>query len=89
MGYLRFMKTTLDLADDLFAKLKSKTTREGRSMRAVVHEAIRLWLKSQPVAPQPLKICREVGLMSGQGLTPMATSLSWDEIRAFSYDQRG
>ena len=58
-------------------------------MRAVVHEAIRLWLRLQPAAPKPEKIHRDVGLMSGQGLTPEAASLSWDEIRALSYGQRG
>lgn len=83
------MKTTFDLADDLAAKLKRKTAEEGLSMRAAIHEAIRLWLKLQLTKSKPKKIRRDVGLMSGHGLTPEAASLSWDEVRALSYDQRG
>lgn len=89
MGYLIFMKTTIDLADDLTAKLKRKTVQDGISMRAAFHEALRLWLKRQPAKPKPQTIRRDVGLMSGRGLTPEAASLSWDEMRSLSYDQRG
>lgn len=83
------MKTTINLADDLAATLKANTAREGISMRAAVNEALRLWLKSRCAAPTPRPISREVGLMSGQGLTPESAVLSWDELRALSYDQRG
>jgi len=80
------MKTTIDLADSLAASLKAKTAREGISMRAAVHEALRLWLKSRPDVPRP--ISREIGLMAGKGLTAEAASASWDELRALSYGQK-
>lgn len=82
------MKTTIDLADDLAATLKAKTAREGISMRAAVHEALRFWLKSQPASlPRP-RIARDVGVVSGEGMTPESAALSWDELRAISYDPR-
>jgi len=81
------MKTTIDLADELVAELKTRTGRANMSMRAAIHEAIRLWLREQPNPTRPQPIPREVGLMSGQGLTPEAASLSWEDLRALSYDQ--
>lgn len=83
------MKTTIDLADDLAATLKKTTAREGISMRAVVHDALRLWLKSHPATPAAPAIAPSVGLMSGQGLIPEAEDLSWSDLRALSYDRRG
>ena len=83
------MKTTIDLADELVANLRKRTARDGMSLRAAVHEALRLWLQSQPPAPRPEPIPRDVGLMSGQGLTPEAAAFSWDDLRALSHDARG
>jgi len=80
------MKTTIDLADSLAASLKARTAREGISMRAAVHEALRLWLKTRP--EQPRRISREIGLMTGKGLTPEAAAATWDELRALSYDEK-
>jgi len=80
------MKTTIDLADSLAASLKARTAREGISLRAAVHEALRLWLKSRPEAPR--RISRDIGLMTGQGLTPEAAAATWDELRALSYDEK-
>ena len=82
------MKTTIDLADDLAASLKKRTAREGISMRAAVHQALRLWLKSRPEPAAPKGIPRDIGLMAGKGLSPKAAALSWDDLRALSYDQK-
>jgi len=83
------MKTTIDLADDLVATLKKRTARDGISLRAAVHEALRLWLKTQPPAPRPEPIPRDVGVMSGLGLSPEAASLPWEDLRGLSYDPKG
>lgn len=83
------MKTTIDLADDLAVTLKKKTSQEGISIRAAIHEAIRLWLKSHPASQETPKISRDIGLVSGRGLTPEAASVSWDDLWALSYDSRG
>lgn len=85
-AYRTNVKTTIDLADDLAAALKEKTAQEGISMRAAVHEALRLWLSGRPPASKPESIPREVGIMKGKGLTPEAASRSWDDLRALSYE---
>ena len=81
------MKTTIDLADDLVIILKKRTAREGISMRTAVHQALRLWLKDQPEASVRKPISPDIGLMTGQGLSPDAATRSWEELRALSYDQ--
>ena len=83
------MKTTIDLADDLAVKLKMRTVQKGISLRSAVQEALRLWLASDSsTAPKNL-ISREVGLMSGQGLSPEACIRSWEDLRAMSYEHHG
>lgn len=82
------MKTTIELADDLVATLKKRTAREGISMRAAVHQALRLWLKSHPEFPAAKSIARDVGIMNGHGLTAEASVRSWEELRALSYDPK-
>lgn len=80
------MKTTIDLADDLAVTLKKRTAQEGISLRTAVHEALRLWLKAKPSSERPRQIPRDVGIMSGQGLSPEAASRSWEDLRNLSYD---
>jgi len=80
------MKTTIDLGDSLAASLKARAARDGISMRAAVHEALRLWLKAEPEVPH--RISSDIGLMTGKGLTAEASSASWDELRALSYDEK-
>lgn len=81
------MKTTIDLADDLAASLKKRTLHDGISMRAAVHEALRLWLKTRPDSEPLEPISRDIALMPGLGLTPEAASLSWEQLRALSYER--
>jgi plasmid stability protein len=82
------MKTTIDLADELAVTLKTRAAQEGISLRAAVHEALRLWLKHRAPSDRPKPISREVGIMSGQGLSPEAAGRSWDDLRALSYDSK-
>lgn len=81
------MKTTIDLADDLAATLKKQTAESGLSMRAAIHEALRLWLESQTAPAKPPRIAREVGLVHGKGLSPEAAASSWDQLRELSYSE--
>ncbi|MGC6467361.1 MAG: hypothetical protein ACON38_06745 [Akkermansiaceae bacterium] len=81
------MKTTIDLADDLAATIKAKSKQEGISMRAAVHQALRLWLENKDQTATRPRIAREVGLATGKGLSPEASLKSWEEIRDLSYGQ--
>lgn len=81
------MKTTIDLADDLAVTLRKRTAEEGISLRTAVHQALRLWLKSPAGQPEPRQIARDVGIVSGAGLSPEAAGRSWEDLRAWSYDR--
>lgn len=81
------MKTTIDLADDLAISLKKRTASEGISMRAAVHQALRMWLKNQPESPTRKSISSDIGVMNGQGLSSDAAKRSWEELRASSYNE--
>lgn len=81
------MKTTIDLADDLAATIKAKSKMEGLSMRAVMHQALRLWLEKNEETKTTRRISREIGLATGNGLSPEASAKSWEELRNLSYGQ--
>lgn len=83
--YRFFMKTTIDLSDDLVERLKRRTAAEGISMRTAVHQALRLWMNTQPAPSRVSAIRCDVGLMPGQGLTAEAATLGWESLRAMSY----
>jgi len=57
------VKTSIDLADDLAATFKKKTAQEGISLRAAVHEALRLWLSARTSPSRPKPIERKIGIM--------------------------
>jgi hypothetical protein len=52
-----FMKTTLDIPDDLFRQIKAKAASDGRKLKDVVEEALRLALDppAQKSRKRPLK----------------------------------
>lgn len=68
--------------------LKKRTARHGVSMRFAIHQMLRLWLKSRPEPATAKGISRDVGLMSGQWRSREAARLSWDDLRAISYDSK-
>jgi Ribbon-helix-helix protein, copG family len=47
------MRTTLTLDDDLAAKLKAESRREGRPLREIVNETLRRGLASRRAAAKP------------------------------------
>jgi hypothetical protein len=50
-----FMKTTLDLPDDLYALVKARAALEGRTLRSVVEELLKGWVGSPPAGPTATK----------------------------------
>ncbi len=42
------MKTTIDLPDDLYRKVKAKSALQGRAVREVTIELYRQWLETAP-----------------------------------------
>jgi hypothetical protein len=45
---MSFMRTTVDIPDAMYRKLKSRAAREGSSTRALILKGVREVLKSEP-----------------------------------------
>src|SRR5512137_2738729 len=49
--YCRGMKTTIDIPDDLYRRVKAKSALEGRAVREVTVDLYRAWLQSPTEGP--------------------------------------
>lgn len=55
--YSRFMKTTLDLDDELLVRAKALAAREGRSLTSLIEEGLRLRLRArEPARREPARL---------------------------------
>lgn len=85
------MKTTIDLADELFARARDAAQREGRTLRSLVEEGLRLVLaqhgKSRRAAPFRLKTFAGKGARAG--LTAEFEGAGWPAMRDALYGDNG
>jgi hypothetical protein len=83
------MKTTLDIADGLFAQAKLTAQRDGVTLRALVEDGLRLALaaRQKPAKPFKLKDC-SVGSKGAPGLTDEAIARGgWAALRDMTNDR--
>lgn len=77
-----FVKTTVDIHDDLLARAKRHARRTGRPLRAVIEEGLRQVL-SNPTPRQPYRLPdHSVGEAGGRD--PLET-YSWQDLRQVIY----
>jgi hypothetical protein len=81
------MKTTIEIADDLFERVHKLARREGTTFRAVTEEGLRMVLakkkKGHCVNLPPLVT------FPGKGLTQKFEKATWEQIRDEIYRGRG
>ena len=81
------VKTTIEIADDLFERAQRLARKEGTTFRSVTEQGLRLVLaeKEQRKSDElpPLVTVR------GRGLTDEFKSASWEKIRDAFYQGRG
>ena len=81
------MKTTIEIADDLFARAQRVARREKRTFRSLTEQGLRIVLKEkQSVAPQRRwrPITRGGGFANGD-----ISQMSWERLRdEFIYPPR-
>lgn len=80
------MKTTIEIADDLFERVQRVARKEKTTFRALTEQGLRLILherQSKPKRLPPLVTVR------GEGLTEEFTDASWGGIRDAIYKGRG
>jgi hypothetical protein len=73
------MKTTLDLSDGVLERAKEHAVHEGRTLRAIVEDALRLYLDSVESSARPRQGLAIHPWGSG-GLQPQYRDKSWTEI---------
>ncbi len=81
------MKTTIEIADDLFERAQGLARREKTTFRALTEQGLRLVLKERLAKPARWKWRPLV--VQGQGLTDAFQNAGWDQIRDEIYRGRG
>ncbi len=81
------MKTTLDLADDLFARARATAQRDGDSLRTLVEEGLRHVLEEREKRRQPkaLHMPTFSGKGAKAGLSAAFSDAGWERIRDAIY----
>ncbi|MCC6336271.1 MAG: DUF2191 domain-containing protein [Myxococcales bacterium] len=80
------MKTTLDLSDELLARAKRQAKKQGKPLRAIVEEGLRLALQAEAGRRSRYRMPdRAVG--DPRAGNPLE-SLSWQDLRAEIYGGR-
>lgn len=81
------MKTTIEIADDLFERAQGLARTEKTTFRAIAEQGLRLVLKEKQAKPAKWKWKPLV--VQGGGLTDEFKNASWEKIRDEIYRGRG
>jgi hypothetical protein len=81
------MKTTIEIADDLFERAQRLARQEKTTFRSLTEEGLRRVLKDKRA--QPAKWKWKPLVVQGGGLTEEFKNASWEKIRDEIYKGRG
>lgn len=80
------MKTTIDIADDLFERAQRLARKEKTTFRALTEQGLRLVLNERQTKPKKLP---PLVTVRGRGLSPEFKDASWERFRDEIYRGRG
>ena len=81
------VKTTIEIADDLFHKVHALAQRENTTFRALTERGLRLILDGGP--PRKKKKLPPLLTVKGKGLTEEFKNATWEQIRDEIYRGHG
>ena len=81
------MKTTIEIADDLFKRVQRLARMEKTTFRSLTEQGLRLVLRAEQTRPTRWKW--KPATFRGGGLTDEFKHASWDKIRDEIYRGRG
>jgi hypothetical protein len=79
------MKTTVEIADDLFERAQQLARKEGTTFRSLMEQGLRLILKERRAKTNARKW---KPIICGGGVNPEFKDWSWDKIRDLIYEAR-
>ena len=86
MIWLTHMKTTVEIAEDLFARTREVAQREGTTLRNLIEEGLRFVLTQREKKAAYRWPDLSVG---GEGLSPEIEEGGWERVRDRMYEGRG
>ncbi|MDB6054668.1 MAG: hypothetical protein JWN25_2191 [Verrucomicrobiales bacterium] len=81
------MKTTIEIADDLFERARGLAKREKKTFRAITEEGLRLVLKEKQ--KKVSKVLPPLVTYGGTGMTEEFRDWNWNKILEETYRGRG
>jgi hypothetical protein len=81
------MKTTVELADDVFEKLRKRAAADRTTMRSLIDAALRQFLGAGGRPKKRFKL--KDGSVRGTGYAPGIREGDWEQIRDILYEGRG
>jgi succinylarginine dihydrolase len=81
------MKTTIEIADALFADAKRQAARRGVTMRTLIEQGLRQVLAQERSKPRAFTLRRAT--FKGRGLQAGVDGTSWERLRDMAYEGRG
>ena len=81
------MKTTIEIADDLFERAQGFARKEKTTFRALAEQGLRLVLKEKSARPAKWKW--KLVTFKGEGLTDEFKDAPWEKIRDEIYKGHG
>ena len=82
----RYMKTTIQIPDGLFAETRRLAHQERTTLKALVEEGLRRVVSERR---QRGRFRLRKATFRGRGLPPRLAGTSWEQIRELSYEGRG
>lgn len=86
MIWFTHMKTTVEIAEDLFARTREVAQREGTTLRTLIEEGLRIVLAQREQKTTYRWPDLSVG---GEGLAPGVEEGAWEPLRDQIYTGRG
>lgn len=81
------MKTTIDIADQIFEAARATAQREGTTLRALVEEGLRTVLAKY--RPRRGRFELRDASFTGKGLQPGVELSNWERVANLVYEGRG
>jgi predicted DNA-binding ribbon-helix-helix protein len=81
------MKTTIEISDALFRKMKEVAAARGTTLKALVESAIRQSLEQESRPKKRFRLRKHT--VRGKGLHPGIREGRWTDIRSLIYEGQG